>query len=126
VRGVRWSRCTGSTLTWTRAGCSASWLNGLIGEGFGVLRFSCRGHGRSDGGQQGARIAGEILDLQAAVCAAREGFRAPLSVVGGQLWRGVDLRVAAVPGRLVVITGAVERGAGPTPHVGRAELAVGS
>ncbi|MCA1702042.1 MAG: alpha/beta fold hydrolase [Actinobacteria bacterium] len=53
----------------------------LTDEGFGVLRFSFRGHGRSDGAQQGATIAGEILDLQAAVDAAREGFRAPLSVV---------------------------------------------
>lgn len=55
--------------------------DGLTDQGFGVLRFSFRGHGRSDGGQQGATIAGEILDLQAAVDAAREGFSAPLSVV---------------------------------------------
>lgn len=53
----------------------------LMDEGFGVLRFSFRGHGRSDGGQQGATIAGEILDLQAVAHAAREGFEAPLSVV---------------------------------------------
>lgn len=54
---------------------------GLTDEGFGVLRFSFRGHGHSGGGQQGATIAGEILDLQAAVDAARAGFAAPLSVV---------------------------------------------
>lgn len=55
--------------------------DGLAVEGFWVMRFSFRGHGRSDGGQQGATIAGEILDLQAAVDAARTGFGTPLSVV---------------------------------------------
>ncbi len=55
--------------------------DGLAGEGFGVLRFSFRGHGRSDGTQQGATIAGEILDLQAALGAAVKGFEAPVSVV---------------------------------------------
>ncbi len=53
----------------------------LAGEGFVVLRFSFRGHGRSDGAQQGATIAGEILDLQAALDAAGKGFEAPVSVV---------------------------------------------
>lgn len=55
--------------------------DGLVDAGFGVLRFSFRGHGRSAGDQQGATIAGEQLDLKAAVDAARDGFRAPLSVV---------------------------------------------
>jgi alpha-beta hydrolase superfamily lysophospholipase len=55
--------------------------DGLAGEGFGVLRFSFRGHGRSDGTQQGATIAGEILDLQAALGAAVKGFETPVSVV---------------------------------------------
>lgn len=54
---------------------------GMTEEGFGVLRFSFRGHGHSDGGQRGATIAGEVLDLQAALDTAREGFGAPLSVV---------------------------------------------
>lgn len=53
----------------------------LAGEGFSVFRFSFRGHGRSDGTQQGVTIAGEILDLRAALDAARKGFDAPLSVV---------------------------------------------
>ncbi len=61
---------------------------GLTDEGFGVLRFSFRGHGHSGGGQQGATIAGEILDLQAAVDAAREGFAAPLSVVAARFGAG--------------------------------------
>jgi alpha-beta hydrolase superfamily lysophospholipase len=52
----------------------------LAAEGFVVLRFSFRGHGRSDGTQQGATIAGEILDLQAVLDAA-VGFEAPVSVV---------------------------------------------
>ena len=53
----------------------------LAAEGFVVLRFSFRGHGQSDGTQQGATIAGEILDLQAALDAAGKGFEASVSVV---------------------------------------------
>lgn len=54
---------------------------GLAGEGFGVLRFSFRGHGRSGGTQRGATIAGEMLDLQAAIEAALQRFDRPLSIV---------------------------------------------
>lgn len=57
--------------------------DGLAGEGFGVLRFSFRGHGRSDGTQQGATIAGEILDLQAALDAAGKGSRCLLAASFG-------------------------------------------
>lgn len=39
----------------------------LASAGFTVLRFSFRGHGNSGGSQRGATIAGEMLDLQAAV-----------------------------------------------------------
>jgi N-acetylglucosaminyl-diphospho-decaprenol L-rhamnosyltransferase len=41
---------------------------GLVERGFTVLRFSFRGHGSSGGGQRGVTIAGELLDLQAAIC----------------------------------------------------------
>lgn len=51
----------------------------LAGEGFTVVRF-LRGHGRSEGTQSGVTIAGEMLDLQAAVDLARS-HPGPLSVV---------------------------------------------
>ncbi|MGH3670264.1 MAG: alpha/beta hydrolase family protein [Pseudonocardiaceae bacterium] len=53
----------------------------LAGQGFGVLQFSFRGHGRSGGTQRGATIAGEMLDLQAAVEHVAERFDDPVSIV---------------------------------------------
>jgi alpha-beta hydrolase superfamily lysophospholipase len=53
----------------------------LAGAGFGVLRFSFRGHGASGGTQAGVTIAGEMLDLQAAVEWTRQQFTGPLLVV---------------------------------------------
>ncbi|MGH3843113.1 MAG: alpha/beta hydrolase family protein [Pseudonocardiaceae bacterium] len=55
--------------------------DGLAGQGFGVLRFSFRGHGRSGGTQRGATIAGEMLDLQAAIEHLAERITDPLSIV---------------------------------------------
>ncbi|MDQ2880628.1 MAG: alpha/beta fold hydrolase [Actinomycetota bacterium] len=52
----------------------------MVGEGFGVLRFSFRGHGRSGGTQRGATIAGEMLDLQAAIEQVAGRFD-PVSIV---------------------------------------------
>ena len=48
---------------------------------FDVLRFSFRGHGGSGGTQRGVTIAGEMLDLQAAVDYVSERFPGPISVV---------------------------------------------
>ena len=53
----------------------------LVAEGFDVLRFSFRGHGHSGGTQAGATIAGEVLDLQAAVGHARQELPGPLSII---------------------------------------------
>lgn len=53
----------------------------MADEGFGVLRFSFRGHGRSGGTQRGATIAGEMLDLQAAIEHVTERFDDPVSIV---------------------------------------------
>ena len=53
----------------------------LAEAGFNVLRFSFRGHGGSGGTQRGATIAGELLDLQAAVEYAVERFPGRLSIV---------------------------------------------
>lgn len=53
----------------------------LAGAGFAGVRFSFRGHGRSDGTDRGATIAGEMLDLQSAVDWARERYSGGLSLV---------------------------------------------
>ncbi|MFX0578858.1 alpha/beta hydrolase family protein [Nocardia nepalensis] len=54
----------------------------LVSQGFNVARFSFRGHGSSGGTQQGVTIAGECLDLQAAVTAVRQRFVGqPMSIV---------------------------------------------
>ncbi|MFQ6397541.1 alpha/beta hydrolase family protein [Nocardia sp. KC 131] len=46
----------------------------LAAQGLNVVRFSFRGHGASAGTQEGVTIAGECLDLEAAVVAVRERF----------------------------------------------------
>jgi alpha-beta hydrolase superfamily lysophospholipase len=53
----------------------------LAREGFSVLRFSFRGHGKSGGTQRGVTIAGEMLDLEAAIEIASAGPWGPLSLV---------------------------------------------
>ncbi|MFI9509071.1 alpha/beta hydrolase [Nocardia sp. NPDC052566] len=54
----------------------------LVAGGFNVVRMSFRGHGASAGSQQGVTIAGECLDLQAAVTFTRQRFiDQPFSVV---------------------------------------------
>lgn len=55
--------------------------NRLAAHGFGVLRFSFRGHGRSGGTARGMTIAGEMLDITAAIDQARAWFDGPLAVV---------------------------------------------
>ncbi|MFI7002088.1 alpha/beta hydrolase [Nocardia sp. NPDC050175] len=46
----------------------------LVASGFNVVRFSFRGHGASGGTPEGMTIAGECLDLQAAMAAVDERF----------------------------------------------------
>lgn len=53
----------------------------LAAAGFGVVRFSFRGHGASAGTQRGVTVAGEMLDLDAAIDRARTEFGGPLTVV---------------------------------------------
>ncbi|MET8764874.1 alpha/beta fold hydrolase [Lentzea sp. NPDC004782] len=53
----------------------------LAVNGFDALRFSYRGHGESGGTQAGVTIAGEVLDLQAAVEHARQELPGPLSII---------------------------------------------
>ncbi|MGW5440581.1 alpha/beta hydrolase [Nocardia asteroides] len=53
----------------------------LVAAGFDVLRFSFRGHGNSAGTSRGVTVAGECLDLQAAVEEIRVRFPGPLSIV---------------------------------------------
>jgi alpha-beta hydrolase superfamily lysophospholipase len=52
----------------------------LAGKGLCVVRFSFRGHGNSGGAQRGVTVAGELLDLAAAVEFAERELPAPLSV----------------------------------------------
>ncbi|GGK43628.1 alpha/beta hydrolase [Nocardia camponoti] len=53
----------------------------LAACGFEVMRFSFRGHGRSGGTSRGVTVAGECLDLEAAVQATRKRCAGPLSIV---------------------------------------------
>lgn len=46
----------------------------LVAAGFDVVRFSFRGHGASGGTPEGMTIAGECLDLQAAMAAVDQRF----------------------------------------------------
>jgi uncharacterized protein len=52
----------------------------LAEAGFTALRFTFRGHGDSAGTQAGMTIAGEMLDLQAAIAFAAQEFPGPLSI----------------------------------------------
>jgi predicted alpha/beta hydrolase len=49
----------------------------LAAEAFTVVRFSVRGHGKSGGSQRGVTIAGEMLDLDAAISNAA----GPLAII---------------------------------------------
>jgi len=53
----------------------------LSEAGLTALRFSYRGHGDSEGTQEGVTIAGEMLDLQAAIEVAKADHGGPLSIV---------------------------------------------
>jgi uncharacterized protein len=53
----------------------------LAANGFDVLRFSFRGHGHSGGTQIGLTIAGETLDLQAALAVLTDRSAAPVSIL---------------------------------------------
>lgn len=54
---------------------------GLAAANFDVARFSFRGHGASGGTERGVTIAGECLDLQAAISFVQERFTGPTSIV---------------------------------------------
>ncbi|MGH3622090.1 MAG: alpha/beta hydrolase [Sciscionella sp.] len=65
----------------TEGGMFVRLADRLAEADFNVLRFSFRGHGSSDGTQRGMTIAGEMLDLQAAVEYMTDRFPGPLSIV---------------------------------------------
>jgi alpha-beta hydrolase superfamily lysophospholipase len=71
----------GITADMTEGGMFVRLADPLASAGFSVVRFSFRGHGDSDGSQQGMTVAGEMLDLQAVVEYARASFSGPLTVV---------------------------------------------
>src|SRR5688572_4463684 len=53
----------------------------LASDGFHVVRFSFRGHGRSGGTQKGMTIAGEMLDLAAVLGYAQAVGSSKVSIV---------------------------------------------
>ncbi|MFB3896276.1 MAG: alpha/beta hydrolase [bacterium] len=53
----------------------------LTKNGFHVLRFSYRGHGKSGGTQRGMTIAGEMQDLLAVIDFASERFKQPTAIL---------------------------------------------
>jgi uncharacterized protein len=65
----------------TEGGMFVRLADRLADADFNVLRFSFRGHGRSGATQRGTTIAGEMLDLQAAVEYVSDRSQGPLSIV---------------------------------------------
>lgn len=53
----------------------------LTNDGFNVIRFSYRGHGKSGGTQRGMTIAGEVLDLQTVIDFASVRFKQPTAII---------------------------------------------
>lgn len=76
----------------------------LAALGLGVVRFSFRGHGASAGTQRGVTIAGELLDVEAAIARARAEFSGPLTVLGSSFGAVAVLESASYlgPDRLVL------------------------
>lgn len=78
----------GITVDMDEGGMFVRLAEGFADAGFTVLRFSFRGHGRSGGTDHGMTVAGEMLDLEAALHHADEQLVAalpdepvPLSIV---------------------------------------------
>ena len=65
----------------TEGGMFVRLADRLADASFDVLRFSFRGHGGSGGTQRGVTLAGELLDLQAAVEYVVKRFPGGLSIV---------------------------------------------
>lgn len=71
----------GITVDMDEGGMFVRLADRLADNGFNVLRFTYRGHGKSGGSQKGVTIAGEMLDLQAALDFAIETFNQPLAII---------------------------------------------
>lgn len=71
----------GITVDMNEAGIYVRLADHLAESGFDVLRFSFRGHGESGGTQRGMTIAGEMLDLQAALDFAARELPGPLAII---------------------------------------------
>lgn len=71
----------GITADMTEGGMFVRLADRLAEADFNVLRFSFRGHGASGGTQRGTTIAGEMLDLQAALAYATDYHPGPLAIV---------------------------------------------
>lgn len=88
----------GLTATGEESGSFTALARDLATQGRPVLRFDFRGHGRSDGTAAGMTVAGEMLDLHAALgwLEARHG-RGPVSMVAASFGAVAALLVAALP-----------------------------
>lgn len=72
----------------------------LVAAGLSVLRFSFRGHGRSDGAPREMTVAGELRDLSAAV----ESVSGPVSIVASSFGAvSTTLSLARLPVRNAVL-----------------------
>ncbi|MEV6236733.1 alpha/beta fold hydrolase [Lentzea sp. NPDC051838] len=71
----------GITVDLNEGGMFVRLADQLAANGFDALRFSYRGHGESGGTQAGVTIAGEVLDLQAALEYARQELPGPLLII---------------------------------------------
>ncbi|TCO65958.1 alpha/beta hydrolase [Actinocrispum wychmicini] len=74
-------QCHGINANMTEGGMFVRLADRLADSGFNVLRFSFQGHGDSDGSQRGMTIAGEMLDLQAAIEYGTRRFPGTLAIV---------------------------------------------
>jgi pimeloyl-ACP methyl ester carboxylesterase len=87
----------------TEQGLFVTLAEKLVAAGFSVLRFSFRGHGASEGRPRDMTVAGELLDLRAAVLAAGVAG-GPVSVVASSFGAvSTTLSLAALPVRSVVL-----------------------
>ncbi|WP_328608541.1 alpha/beta hydrolase [Amycolatopsis sp. NBC_00345] len=88
----------------TEQGLFVTLAEKLVAAGFSVLRFSFRGHGASEGRPRDMTVAGELLDLSAAVSAAASAAGGPVSVVASSFGAvSTTLSLATLPVRSVVL-----------------------
>lgn len=66
----------------------------LMARGYGTLRFDFRGHGESEGNPESMTIAGETLDVKAAMKKAADNGDAPISIIATSFGAGPGIYAA--------------------------------